>query len=151
MLQGYVGKVLSSRFNFHVVGLEKDTDRVESAQKSHKKTQCSPLLESKTFTMNKNDDCSRAFNELLDEISRFPVISEAKTCDRLKTAYPSSDRLKTADPSCDLETADPPVDHEKADPTSDREAADLSGDRICMIGLHCCADLTPLMLRYFVR
>ena len=87
--------------------------------------------------MSNNEESFTAFDRLLVEISRFPESASSDNFlpDSQTTSYRSN--ISKEPSSCSGNNTD--------------DSAKLHNDRICMIGLHSCADLTPVMLRYFIR
>lgn len=199
IFQGYVGHILSKRYKRHVVGLEREVDRVKGANRLHTQSQHAPrdmqqpeqtangtrqsqnspdnLLQSKEFTLQNSEQCFARFDRLLAEVAEYepevtvrkPEVTGRKpeVCDREpevtgcrcnESSSLQCDRVEVSASrtavcgssgqcscSCDESGAQDTAS------SLDRTLRHDNRKRICLMGLHCCADLTPVMLRYFVR
>ncbi|KAK2191903.1 hypothetical protein NP493_43g06009 [Ridgeia piscesae] len=134
---GYLGQVLSADYGYRVLGLEGVNTRTHSAEQQVRKKELSNTdFRSVTFTLCDTDECFTEFhqmlhNELLDE--------ECLKGDKSLVEEASQSQQEQ---NMTQKALEPGITDKSQGP---------QGMPLCMMGLHCCGDLTPTMLRLLTR
>ncbi|KAK7466607.1 hypothetical protein BaRGS_00033406 [Batillaria attramentaria] len=139
---GYLGQVLHTNYGLKVIGLEGSVGHTERAEKRAAKhgLQCSGM-KSVPFEIRDDEEHITKFCDLIQR--------EASTITQCKHSCPADLHMRSPDggeghsvSSCTDEVTI----------TKERETDAVNHSlRVCLIGLHCCGDLTPALLRLFER
>lgn len=151
---GYLGQILSKRYGYKVYGLESEECRTHSAENWVKKKDVDKnMIETITFHLKDEADCYEKFEGIISALKQ----EAEETCGKLCKASPKvsigtdpCDLHKDMQNECKLDLDCTNVVGNRSD-FHDKHIHPSDNKKVCMTGLHCCGDLTPTMLKFFVQ
>ncbi|KAK6986103.1 protein RRNAD1-like isoform X1 [Biomphalaria glabrata] len=117
---GYLDHILHQQYGHSVIGLEVNECHISSAERRASKQGLScHCLKSMKFNITSDVECAQRFEEMIAQLA--PTI--LRGCEHAVTGKHKSQH----DASCN----------------------EAPRPKVCLIGLHCCGDLTPAMMSFF--
>ncbi|KAK3095107.1 hypothetical protein FSP39_010389 [Pinctada imbricata] len=131
---GYLGQVLHKSYNYKIIGLESKGCHTTGAEKRLHKTDSTMGIKNVTFELHDSQESMDQFATVIQQCCQeLRQECDEKKNQRSAASGISGNGLKSSD-----------FLMEKHWDTDNTET-----EKVLMVGLHCCGDLTPIMMKYF--